>query len=160
MSPPRSIKLKPIYIYRERTESNTLILQNIILSSDERVWEARFMVRKKRQKDPFVCPKCGTRVTEPVKTWQLVSPMPDSKGRVTITVMGSFQCPNCGHKWRGVVSKLKVGGGEVEMEVGKKKKKMESTTEPQKEEGEVIELDIDEIDISEEEIEEALGSSD
>jgi predicted RNA-binding Zn-ribbon protein involved in translation (DUF1610 family) len=114
------------------------------------------VARKKRQKDPFVCPNCGTKVSEPLKTWQLVSPMPDSKGRVTITVMGSFQCPNCGHKWRAVVSKLKVGGGEVEMEVGKKRKKMRDENE-QKEEGEVIELDIDEIDISEEEIDEALG---
>ncbi len=118
------------------------------------------MARKKK-KDPFVCPKCGTRVEEPLKTWQLVSPMPDSKGRVTITVMGSFQCPNCGHKWRGVVSKLKVGGDEVEMEVGNKKKKMggEKKEETQESsEGEVIELDLDEIDISDEEIEEALKS--
>ncbi len=106
------------------------------------------MARKKR--DATICPKCGTKV-EPVKTWQLISPMPDSKGRITITIMGSFQCPNCGHKWRGVVSKIKVGGGEIEVK-GKKIKE----PEPVKEEPEVIELDLDEIDVSDEEIEKAL----
>jgi predicted molibdopterin-dependent oxidoreductase YjgC len=29
-----------------------------------------------------VCPRCGTRVEEPVKTWTLVSPLPDKKGRI------------------------------------------------------------------------------
>ncbi len=103
---------------------------------------------KKKKKDPFVCPKCGTRVQEPKKTWQLVSPMPDSKGRITITVMGSFECPNCGHKWRGVVSKIKVGD-EVEVEAGGKKKSLKGKgkkEEPRREEGEIIELDIEEIE--------------
>jgi predicted RNA-binding Zn-ribbon protein involved in translation (DUF1610 family) len=100
------------------------------------------MPRKKR--DPYVCPKCGTR-TEPVKTWQLVSPFPDSKGRITITVMGSFVCPNCGYRWRAVISKIKVGGEEVEVEAGTKKAAIreEKKTE-EKREGEIIEIDIDE----------------
>ncbi|KSW12696.1 chromatin protein Cren7 [Pyrodictium occultum] len=100
------------------------------------------MARKKR--DPYVCPKCGTR-TEPVKTWQLVSPFPDSKGRVTITVMGSFVCPNCGYRWRAVVSKIKVGGSEVELESGKGAK-ASITGEKEERRGEVIEIDIDDID--------------
>ncbi len=98
----------------------------------------------RRKRDPYVCPRCGTR-TEPVKTWQLVSPFPDSKGRITITVMGSFVCPNCGHRWRAVISKIKVGGDEVEVEAGQKKaslKKEEARQE--KREGEIIEIDIDE----------------
>ena len=101
---------------------------------------------RRKKRDPFVCPKCGTR-TEPVKTWQLVSPFPDSKGRITITVMGSFVCPNCGYKWRAVVSKLKVGGDDVELEVGSSKKariKGESKGAEEKREGEVFEIDIDE----------------
>jgi len=99
-------------------------------------------VPRRRRRDPYICPRCGTR-TEPVKTWQLVSPFPDSKGRVTITVMGSFVCPNCGHKWRAVISKIKVGGSEVEVETGSKKAEIKEE-KPQPREGEIIEIDIDE----------------
>ena len=99
------------------------------------------MARKRR--DPYICPRCGTR-TEPIKTWQLVSPFPDSKGRITITVMGSFVCPNCGYKWRAVISKIKVGGNEVEVEAGAKKAAIKEEKPPEKREGEVIEIDIDE----------------
>ena len=75
--------------------------------------------------------------------------MPDSKGRITITVMGSFECPNCGHKWRGVVSKIKVGGDEVEVEAAGKKKELKGKKkekEERKEEGEIIEIDLDDIE--------------
>ncbi len=105
------------------------------------------MARSKK-KDPYVCPECGTRVAEPKKTWQLVSPMPDSHGRITITIMGSFECPNCGHKWRAVISKIKVGGDEVEVETKNKKKKLKGSQKPKedREEGEVIELDLSDIE--------------
>ena len=93
-----------------------------------------------KKRDIKVCPTCGRKV-EPVKTWTLTSPLPDAKGRITVTVMGSFECPNCGIRWRGVISKLKIGGSEVEVE-GKK-----LPTEPSKREnsGEVIELDMNSI---------------
>ncbi|MET1101237.1 MAG: chromatin protein Cren7 [Pyrodictiaceae archaeon] len=94
-----------------------------------------------RRKDPHICPRCGTRV-EPIKTWQLVSPFPDSKGRITVTVMGSFVCPNCGYRWRAVISKIKVGGEEIELEAGSGKSRIESKEEERR--GEVIEIDIDE----------------
>ncbi len=104
----------------------------------------------RRKRDPYVCPRCGTRVEQPVKTWQLVSPLPDSKGRVTITIMGSFVCPNCGYKWRAVISKIKVGGEEVELETGGKKAEIKSSadkkTEEKRGEGAVIEIDLDEIE--------------
>ncbi len=87
-----------------------------------------------RRKDPFTCPKCGTRVKEPVKTWTLVSPMPDKYGRITVTVMGSFTCPNCGYSWRGVVKKLKTGGEEQAEEPVEKRP------------GQVIEIDLSELD--------------
>ncbi len=97
-----------------------------------------------RKRDPYVCPRCGTR-TEPVKTWQLVSPFPDSKGRITITIMGSFVCPNCGYKWRAVISKIKVGGESVEIEAGRgAKASMKSEGKEEKRQGEIIEIDIDE----------------
>ncbi|HIQ03397.1 MAG TPA: chromatin protein Cren7 [Desulfurococcales archaeon] len=91
------------------------------------------------------CPICGTVVEEPYKTWQLYSPLPDSKGRITITIMGMFQCHNCGHKWRGVVSKIKVGGEDVEIE-GKSISKSETEKKPTRREGEIIEIDISNID--------------
>lgn len=86
------------------------------------------------------CPQCGA-VVQPSKTWQLVSPLPDSQGRITITIMGSFQCPQCGYKWKGVVTKMKVGE-DVEIE-GVKKPTTESVTKPRQ--SSVIELDLEDI---------------
>ncbi len=90
----------------------------------------------------FTCPKCGAIVKEPEKTWQLTAPIPDRKGRITVTIMGIFVCPNCGHRWRGVVSKIKVGGEEVEVEGSARKF---DVSPPPKREGKVIELSIEEI---------------
>ena len=98
------------------------------------------------------CPRCGTIVAEPEKTWQLTAPMPDRYGRITVTVMGIFVCPNCGYRWRGVVSKLKIGSGGVEVESGKGKKVSlgEESKESPRREGTVIELSLEEILSSEE----------
>lgn len=94
--------------------------------------------RGRRKSDPFLCPSCGARVSEPAKTWTLVSPLPDKYGRVTVTVMGSFECPNCGYKWRAVVKKLKVGGEESQAR--------ETRVKEEKRQGEIIEIDLDELD--------------
>lgn len=91
------------------------------------------MPRGKKKGSAFVCPRCGTRVSEPEKTWTLVSPIPDKKGRITVTIMGAFVCPNCGYRWRAVINKIKTGGGAEEPE------------EPEARQGEVIEIDLDEI---------------
>jgi DNA-directed RNA polymerase subunit RPC12/RpoP len=99
------------------------------------------MARGKRR-EPDICPRCGARAGKPVKTWQLVSPLPDSKGRITITVMGIYECPKCGYRWRGVLSKVKAGGGSVEVEAGEKKSVVEEEAE---ERAEVIELSLDDI---------------
>ncbi len=99
---------------------------------------------KKKGRDIKVCPNCGYRVEEPVKTWNLVSPLPDAKGRITVTVMASFQCPNCGYKWKGVLSKIKVGGKEIEVEAGKAQKKIVDET-AEEERKEVIELSLEDI---------------
>jgi hypothetical protein len=92
----------------------------------------------RKKKDPYVCPVCGTRVTEPDRTWTLVSPLPDKYGRITITIMGSFTCLNCGHKWRAVLKKLKEGGSPP------------GQAEEKKEEGEIIEIDLSDLDNLEE----------
>lgn len=103
--------------------------------------------KEKKEGSRSVCPKCGTLV-QPFKTWQLVSPLPDSNGRITITIMGSYNCPNCGYKWRGVVSKMKVGE-EVEIEGFKKNIKFsKDSSKPRP--SSVIELDIEEIESEEE----------
>ena len=64
---------------------------------------------------PKKCPDCGAEVAEPYKTWELVAPFPDKKMRITVTIMGMFQCPQCGRRFRGVVSKVKLGpeGAEI-----------------------------------------------
>jgi len=98
---------------------------------------------RRQQRNPYLCPACGTH-TEPKKTWQLTSPFPDSKGRITITIMGSFECPKCGHKWRAVVSKIKVGGDSVEVEASGKKAGIQDSKTAAKREGPVFEIDIDE----------------
>ena len=93
------------------------------------------MPRRRSQEDPFTCPICGVRVTEPESTWTVVSPIPDKYGRVTITIMGSFRCPN-GHTWKAVIKKFKSGGEEGEgAEAG-------GAEEP----GEVITLDLSDIE--------------
>jgi len=96
-------------------------------------------IMPRRQRNPYLCPACGTH-TEPKKTWQLTSPFPDSKGRIT----GSFECPKCGHKWRAVVSKIKVGGDSVEVEASGKKAGIQDSKAAAKREGPVFEIDIDE----------------
>ncbi len=70
------------------------------------------MPRRKKEK-LIVCKKCGysfkPNEVEPDKTWQMVAPMPDKQGRITVTIMATWTCPNCGAKIRGVYSKIKVG---------------------------------------------------
>ena len=77
-----------------------------------------------KRKKKIACKKCGTEinptVTPPLKTWQLVSPMPDKQGRVTLTIMGSFRCPECNASVRASIKKIKGD----EMGSGKSKKEL------------------------------------
>lgn len=98
------------------------------------------------RKKKLACSRCGSENVEVVKTWQLVAPLPDKYGRITITVMGVVQCKQCGYKWRGVVSKLKVGGSGVEIEgTGKKL----GSKEEERRVKEIV-LDLDDLDLDEE----------
>lgn len=69
----------------------------------------------KRRTRKNICPECGTDVEEPYKTWELVAPFPDKKMRVTVTIMGMYQCPECGKKFRAVVGKTKLGSEGIEL---------------------------------------------
>lgn len=89
------------------------------------------------------CPRCGSTSINVVKSWQLVAPIPDARGRITITVMGVVQCGNCGYKWKTTISKLKVGGSSLEIEGGRSKKVLEG--EPEERETKEIVLDISDI---------------
>ena len=97
------------------------------------------------RRDPYICPRCGTRVEKPAKTWQLIAPIPDAKGRVTITIMGSFKCPSCNYSWRSVISKVKAGAEGVEVESAKGKRELgEKKAEERR--GQVIEIDLSELE--------------
>jgi len=90
------------------------------------------------------CPRCGAEVS-PERTWQVISPLPDAYGRITITVLGSFKCSSCGYSWKGKVSTVKVGPeGEVSFGEGKKHKR-KGETSGERREGKVIEVDISDI---------------
>jgi C4-type Zn-finger protein len=89
---------------------------------------------RKKSEDPFTCPRCGTKAKEPERTWTIVSPIPDKYGRVTITIMGSFTCQNCGYNWKAVLKKMK-SGEEVPQE-------QQLNNEP----GETIEIDLSDLD--------------
>jgi len=72
------------------------------------------MPRKQESKEKK-CPKCGTTVNEPYKTWELVAPFPDKKMRITVTIFGMYECPKCGKKFRAVVAKAKMGAEGIEL---------------------------------------------
>ena len=67
----------------------------------------------KKDKTKIICKNknCGQTFSKlevsPSKTWNLVSPMPDKQGRITITIMGTYLCPHCGRNNTSVVSKFK-----------------------------------------------------
>ncbi len=48
------------------------------------------------------CPKCGTDVTTPVRTWPIPSRKPPMQGE-SLQVAGFFDCPNCKARFRGAV---------------------------------------------------------
>ena len=53
-----------------------------------------------------VCPKCGTEVTKPTKTWSMVG-RPSKKGEQFKLTLGLFICPECEKRFRKVVGKEK-----------------------------------------------------
>lgn len=79
---------------------------------------------KKTKNKKISCKKCGYIInpteTPPIKTWQLISPMPDKEGRVTLTIMGSFRCPDCDSSIRAAMKKIRgdeIGSGKSKKEL-------------------------------------------
>lgn len=67
---------------------------------------------KSKEKDVVIsCKSCGQVVNPkdnpPSSTWTLTSPLPDKEGRITLTVMGSFDCPRCGKNIKAAMKKIK-----------------------------------------------------
>ena len=78
----------------------------------------------KEKKKVISCKNCGQVInpteTPPSTTWNLISPLPDKQGRVTLTVMGSFTCPRCGKNVKAAMKKIKSDaelGGKSKAEV-------------------------------------------
>ncbi|MHA1990456.1 MAG: winged helix-turn-helix transcriptional regulator [Candidatus Hodarchaeales archaeon] len=67
--------------------------------------------KSKGPKSKFRCSSCSFQInpkeTPPNKTWNMIAPMPDKMGRVTLTIMGSFTCPNCSKNLRVALQKIK-----------------------------------------------------
>jgi len=53
------------------------------------------------------CPKCGTDVSKPKKTWKLAG-RPDKAGKRMQLEIGLFECPKCHATFREVLSKKKI----------------------------------------------------
>ena len=102
------------------------------------------MPPRKKRKKAIVCKKCGTTLdpvaTPPNKTWQLVSPMPDKQGRVTLTIMGSFRCPSCGASIKAAIKKVK--GDEIGSGMSKKETLLQAVSLIQ------VPTSIDQIEIT------------
>jgi uncharacterized protein (UPF0212 family) len=53
------------------------------------------------------CPKCGTEVAKPKKTWKMAG-RPDKAGKRMQLEIGLYECPKCGNVFREVLSKSKI----------------------------------------------------
>ena len=66
---------------------------------------------KKSKEKKIVCKKCGESwfPTEypPNKEWTKLAPLPDAEGRLTIMIMATWNCTNCGTSTMGLKGKFK-----------------------------------------------------
>ena len=49
------------------------------------------------------CPKCGTNVASPAKTWPIPSRKATGRGEDSKLVVGIFECPSCSARFRAAV---------------------------------------------------------
>jgi len=50
------------------------------------------------------CPKCGTEVDSPLKTWSMIGKPSKTGDRFKLTI-GLFECPRCERRFRAVLGK-------------------------------------------------------
>ena len=53
------------------------------------------------------CPKCGTEVANPLKTWSMVG-RPSKAGERFKLTLGLFKCPRCERRFRAVLGKERI----------------------------------------------------
>ena len=53
------------------------------------------------------CPKCGTEVKTPKKTWKMAG-RPDKTGKRMQLEIGLYECSKCSNVFREVLSKTKI----------------------------------------------------
>ncbi len=53
------------------------------------------------------CPKCGTEVASPLKTWSMVG-RPSKMGERFKLTLGLFKCPSCERRFRTVLGKERI----------------------------------------------------
>ena len=53
------------------------------------------------------CPKCGTEVASPFKTWSMVG-RPSKTGERFKLTLGLFKCPRCERRFRAVLGKERI----------------------------------------------------
>jgi len=53
------------------------------------------------------CPKCGTEVPSPLKTWSMVG-RPSKTGERFKLTLGLFKCPRCERRFRAVLGKERI----------------------------------------------------
>jgi len=53
------------------------------------------------------CPKCGTEVVNPVKTWSMVG-RPSKKGERFKLTIGLYECPRCERRFRAVLGTERI----------------------------------------------------
>ena len=59
------------------------------------------------------CPKCGTEVETPVKTWSIPSRKAKGKREKPETIMGIFECPDCSARFRASIPTESENGDTV-----------------------------------------------
>lgn len=65
---------------------------------------------REMEKGPKICPECGGKGTPTGKTWPLTSPMALMGGNIPI--MGTFECQECGKKFKKKVMDIPLGEDE------------------------------------------------
>jgi len=69
---------------------------------------------RRNTKARLKCKSCGAEYESQgdvkiIKTWHMVSPMPDKDGNITINIFATWECPRCRARNRSKISSIKSG---------------------------------------------------